>query len=163
MYSRHNSHRHCQLWSYWHLLFHRCPYIQHRPFGTKSQGRHSNGENLTIHWNKRLRLTHIPSVFLIKGHLVPGFRHTLIGVGPLFDANFTVTFTREAVIVRDQQGMPVLTVWRKTSGPQLWGVHRHYTPIMYPDLRHEAYWVGLLPLSARRFSRVVALRSCAIL
>ena len=46
-----------------------------------------------------LHLPHIPSGFLITGHLMPVFRHTLIGVDPLCDADCTVTFTREAVIV----------------------------------------------------------------
>ena len=40
---------------------------------------------------------------------MPGFRHTLIWVGPLHDADCTVTFTREAVIVLDTRGTPVLT------------------------------------------------------
>ena len=50
---------------------------------------------------------------------MPGFRHTLIGVGPLCDANCTVTFKNEAVIVRDKRGTPVLTGWREASGPRL--------------------------------------------
>ena len=56
-----------------------------------------------------LNLTHLPSGFPIRGHLMTGFRHALIGVGLLCDANCTFTFTREAVIVRDQQGTSVLT------------------------------------------------------
>ena len=51
---------------------------------------------------------------------MPGFCHTLIGVGPLCDVYCTVTFTRSAVIIRDARGMPVLTRWRKNSGPRLW-------------------------------------------
>ena len=47
-----------------------------------------------------LNLSHIPSKFPVTEHLMPGFLHTLIGVGPLCDADFTVTFTRKAVIVR---------------------------------------------------------------
>ena len=50
---------------------------------------------------------------------MPGFRHTLIGVGPLCDADCTVTFTRAEVIVRDARGIPVLTGWREHSGPRL--------------------------------------------
>ena len=46
-----------------------------------------------------LKLPHLPLGFPIKVHLTTGFRHTLIGVGPLCDADCTVTFTREAVIV----------------------------------------------------------------
>ena len=46
-----------------------------------------------------LDLPHLPSGFPIKGNLMPGFRHTLVGVGPICDAECTVTFTRESVIV----------------------------------------------------------------
>ena len=50
---------------------------------------------------------------------MPGFRPTLIEVGLLCDADCTVTFAREAVIVRDTRGTPVLTGWREKSGPRL--------------------------------------------
>ena len=60
-----------------------------------------------------LNLPQIPSGLPITGHIMPGFRHTLIGVGPLCDADCTVAFTSEAVIVRDIQGMTVLTGWRE--------------------------------------------------
>ena len=53
---------------------------------------------------------------------MPGFRHTLIWVGPLCDTDCTVTFTREAVIVRYTRGTPVLTGWRENSGPCLWRI-----------------------------------------
>ena len=56
-----------------------------------------------------LNLPQLPSGFLITGHILPGFRHTLIGVGPFFYTDCTVTFTSAAVIVRDARGMPVLT------------------------------------------------------
>ena len=46
----------------------------------------------------------------VTGHIMPGFKHNLIGAGPLCDADCTVTFTCAAVIVRDVQGRPVLTV-----------------------------------------------------
>ena len=53
----------------------------------------------------------LPYDLPVTGHIIPGFKHTFIGVGPLFDADCTVTFTRAAVIVRDSQGSPVLTCW----------------------------------------------------
>ena len=58
-----------------------------------------------------LNLPNLPSNFQATGHIMPGFRHTLIGVGPLCDADCTVTFTSTAVVVRDLQGNPVLTGW----------------------------------------------------
>ena len=59
----------------------------------------------------KLALPHLPSEFTTKGHLMSGFRHTLIGVALLCDANCTVTFTRKSVIVRDKQGTEVITGW----------------------------------------------------
>ena len=47
-----------------------------------------------------LNLPYLPSGFPIKGHLMLDFRHTLVGVDPLCNADYTVTFTREAVIVQ---------------------------------------------------------------
>ena len=66
-----------------------------------------------------LNLPKLPYDFPVTGHIMPGFKHALIGVGLLCDADFTVTFTRAAVIVRDSQGSPVLTGWREQSGPRL--------------------------------------------
>ena len=53
---------------------------------------------------------------------MPGFIHTLIGVGSLCDADCTVTFLRESLIVRDQEGTPVITGLRKASGLRLWRI-----------------------------------------
>ena len=66
-----------------------------------------------------LALPHIPLGFPLKGHLMPGFHHALIGVGPLWDKDCAVTFMREAVIVRDKQVTAVLTGWREAIGPRL--------------------------------------------
>ena len=64
-----------------------------------------------------LNLPNLPANFPVTGHIMPGFRHALIGVGPLCDADCTVKFTSTAVVVRDPQGNPVLTGWREQSGP----------------------------------------------
>ena len=61
---------------------------------------------------------------------MPGFRHTLIGVDPLCDADCTVTFTHVAVIVRDSCDIPVLTGWGEQSGPRLWRI------ALQPDEEH---------------------------
>ena len=69
-----------------------------------------------------LALPHLPLGFLLKGYLMPGFRHNLIGLGPLCDADCTVTFTRKAVIICDKHGTAVLTGWRETTGTRLWWI-----------------------------------------
>ena len=51
---------------------------------------------------------------------MPGFATTLVGIGPICDAGFTVTFSDTRVIVRDKENDPVLTGWREQQGPKLW-------------------------------------------
>ena len=51
---------------------------------------------------------------------MPGFAQTLVGIGPICDAGFTVTFSKSMVIVRDTTSQPVLTGWREPDGPKLW-------------------------------------------
>ena len=65
----------------------------------------------------KLALPHIPLKFPTKGHIMPGFCQTLIGVGALCDADCAVTFTRETVIVFNKKGSAVLTGWRESTGP----------------------------------------------
>ena len=69
-----------------------------------------------------LALPHIPSEFPIKGHLIPGFRHTLIGMGTLCDADCSVTFTREAVILLDKQGTAIFAGCHEATGSKLWRI-----------------------------------------
>ena len=69
---------------------------------------------------------------------MPGFRHTLIGVGPLCDADCTVTFTHAAVIIRDARGIPVITVWREQSGPHLWITALQSGESNLPKMPHNA-------------------------
>ena len=79
---------------------------------------------------------------------MPGFRHTLIGVGPLYDAECTVTFTCAAVIVRDARGMPVLTGWRKNSGPRLWRIVLQPDEENLPQMPNTAHRTTLEAFSA---------------
>ena len=58
-----------------------------------------------------LNLPKITSYFPVKGHIIPGFKHKLIGVCPMCDVDCTVTFTHAAVTVRDAKVSPVLTAW----------------------------------------------------
>ena len=53
---------------------------------------------------------------------MPGFQHTLKGVGLLCDSDCTVTLTHVAVIVRDVRGIPVITGLCKHSQPCLWRI-----------------------------------------
>ena len=86
-----------------------------------------------------------------------GFKHTLIGVGPLYDADCTVTFTRAAVIVRDSQGSPVLTGWREKSVPRLWRTALQPGESNLPHIPHDANRTTIKSYSAYDLPSVKAL------
>ena len=85
-----------------------------------------------------LNLHKLPSGFKFTGHIMPGFRHTFICVGPLCDADCTVKFTRAAVIVKDARGNPVLTEWQEQSGPHLWRIDLQPGKSNLPNMPHNA-------------------------
>ena len=70
----------------------------------------------------QLSLPNIPNNFPSTGHIMPGFNHTLLGVGPICDADCMVTFSRDAVVVRDVTNRAILTVWREEQSPYLWRI-----------------------------------------
>ena len=88
---------------------------------------------------------------------MPGFRHTLICVGPICDADCTVTFTRAAVIVRYARGIPVLTGWRKHSGTRLWRISLQPREENLPKMPHTALRTTLEANSAYDIPSVEAL------
>ena len=50
----------------------------------------------------------LPNAFPQTGHVMPGFQQTLIGIGPICNAGFTVTFSEDAVIVHDDAKRVIL-------------------------------------------------------
>ena len=65
----------------------------------------------------------IPQVnayFPKKGYIMSTFKNTLIGVGPICDANCTVVFKKEYVTVLSPGGEPILQGWREDKLPRLW-------------------------------------------
>ena len=55
-----------------------------------------------------------------KGHILPTFTDSLVGVGMLCDTNCTVVFNNSSFTVLDPQENFILTRWRKRTGPKLW-------------------------------------------
>jgi len=53
---------------------------------------------------------------------MPGFRENLVGIGPMCDAGYTVSFTDEAVVISKDDGVPILHGWREQDGPKLWRI-----------------------------------------
>ena len=87
---------------------------------------------------------------------MPGFCHTLIGVGPLCDADCTVTFTREAAIVKDTQGTQLFTGWSEASGPRLWIIALQPGEANLPRMPHTANMATLEAYSAYNLPSIAA-------
>ena len=51
---------------------------------------------------------------------MPSFANTLIGVGPICDADCTVVFTKKDVIVLSPKVKAIITGWREKKLPMLW-------------------------------------------
>ena len=88
---------------------------------------------------------------------MPGFCHTLICVGPLCDADCTVTFTHAAVIESYARGIPVLTGWRENSGPCLWRITLQPDEENLPKIPNTAHRTTLEAYSAYELHSVEAL------
>ena len=53
---------------------------------------------------------------------MPAFTNTLIGAGPICDADCTVVFKKKDVTVLSPNGEPILQGWREEKLPHLWRV-----------------------------------------
>ena len=95
-----------------------------------------------------LNLPHLPSGFPIKGHLMPGSRHSLLGVGPLCDSDCTVTFTCKAIIIQDKQGTEVLTGCCEATGYILWRIALQPGESNLPNMPNDANLATLAAYSA---------------
>ena len=80
------------------------------------------GEPVTSSATCKLALPTLPEDFPTGGHVMPGFRENLVGIGPMCDAGYTVSFTDEAVVISKDDGIPILHGWREQDGPKLWRI-----------------------------------------
>ena len=62
-----------------------------------------------------MAIPQLPSEIPNTGHVVPGFQDNLVGVGPMCDANCTVTFKKHAVNIYSPTGTIFITGWRETK------------------------------------------------
>ena len=67
-----------------------------------------------------LPIPQLAADFPIVGYIMPTFTNTLIGFGPIFDANCTVVFRKEDVTVTSPDVKPILQGWREKKIPRLW-------------------------------------------
>ena len=43
-----------------------------------------------------LAIPNLPADFPVSGHVIPVFQENLVGIGPICDADYSVTFTKDA-------------------------------------------------------------------
>ena len=102
-------------------------------------------------------LPHLLLRFPINGHIMPGFRHNLIGVGPLCDVEYTVTFTSKEIIIRNNQGTTVLTSWSVTTGTKLCQITLQPGESNLPSIANYAKKATLVAYSAYDLPSAAAL------
>jgi hypothetical protein len=56
----------------------------------------------------------------MRGHVMPSFTNSLIGLGPFVDTGHTVVFAATGVSVIRPDGHSILDGWREAAGPRLW-------------------------------------------
>ena len=56
------------------------------------------------------------------GHIMPGFKHNLLGIGNLCDKDCRVVFTKRSVVICDKTNRPFLTGWREANRAKLWRI-----------------------------------------
>ena len=70
----------------------------------------------------RLNLQGVDGPFPTAGHVMPGFAHNLVGIGPFCDKDCSVLHTKNSVTIFDPQGTPILAGWREKDGARLWRI-----------------------------------------
>ena len=58
----------------------------------------------------------------------------MIDTGLICDANYSVTFTKDAVIIYIPEEHPVLMGWREAEGPRLWRMSLLPDEYCVPDI-----------------------------
>ena len=64
-------------------------------------------------------ITQLVHTFPTTGHIMYTFKHTLIGIGPICNADCTATFSKRDVTVFGPDKTPILTGWHETTGAKL--------------------------------------------
>ena len=80
----------------------------------------ANGQVETSAAKATLTIPQLSADFPTTGYTMPSFTNTLIGVGPIYDANYTVVLKKKDVTVLYPEGNPILLGWREKKLPRLW-------------------------------------------
>ena len=79
---------------------------------------------------------------LMRGHVMPSFPHTLIGLGPFANLGCQIVFTKTAVSVIHPDGHSILNGWQEHDGPRLWRFPLMTTTPILPEfvgMRQETH------------------------
>ena len=85
--------------------------------------------------SSNLELTTLP---VQDRHIIPGFQHKLVGIGPLCDHRWKVLYKKHTVYILDEASKVLLQGWREPTGARIWrfllqpGIH-HHTNNRSPD------------------------------
>ena len=89
---------------------------------------------------------------------MPSFKHTLVDLGPICDADCTVLFSKRGVTVYSPDGKPILTGWRDPCGTnRLWRFALQPHPQQLPPQHADAQETSLSAYSTYDLPRVQAL------
>ena len=69
-----------------------------------------------------LGLPHLPADLPRTRHTMPSFKHILIDIGSICDADCKVVFAKQYVVVYDPQQQPFTTGCREPNGKKLWRI-----------------------------------------
>ena len=67
-----------------------------------------------------LSIPQLAEDFPTTGYIIPSFSNTIIGVGPICDANCTLVFEKNCVTVLSPEGKTILTCCREKKMPRLY-------------------------------------------
>ena len=87
------------------------PNSPHVPLDTSATGigvGTANGQVATSAAKDTLPIPQLAADFPTTGYIMPTFTNTLIGIGPIYDANCTVVFKIQDVTVISPEGKPIL-------------------------------------------------------
>ena len=79
----------------------------------------ANGQVENSAAKANLPIPQLAADFPTMGYIMTSFTNTLIGVGPICDANCTAIFKKKDVIVLSPEGKTILTGWREKKLPRL--------------------------------------------
>ena len=90
------------------------PHINFNPTAPKVNVGTATGQVQQSTGTAELNLPSLPESFPTTGRAMPSFKHTLLGIGKICDADCKVVFTKEAVVVYNPQQHPSISGWRET-------------------------------------------------